>query len=335
MERYALGLAESFKNLGHAVVFHAHRADPAMAESLGIELRLAKVRRFPRKLQDFRFFRKVEQARRQADGWQIALTRVRVNDLVICGGTHRGYLSRARKLAGPFDWLQIWMEQEGYRYARAVISHSNLCTGELTRLYGVPAGKIVTLFPPVDASFMPPADDLARAEGRRKLGFPDGKVVFLFPSMGHRRKGLDRIYRALSSLSDNLILAVAGKPPGGLNRPWIQYLGYVQDMTEAYRAADFTILGSSYEPFGLVGPESVLCGTRLVFEENIGCLAAIKPEAVFTFSARDLETIRQAASRAIAMARQNRHRLSRPAEALVYNPSGVEHARALSDVLAA
>ena len=259
----------------------------------------------------------------------IALSRVRVRDAVICGGTHRGYLTRARKLAGMCDWLQIWMETEAYRSARMVISHSNLCTEELIRHYRVSAEKIVTLFPPVDARFSPARDAEQRAESRRQLGLPLDKVIFLFPSMGHSRKGLTPICEALQGFSEKLVLAVAGKPTGRASSPFLHYLGYVEDMAPAYRAADFTILGSNYEPFGLIGPESILCGTRLVFEENIGCLAAIKPEFVFTFSVWDRESIRQAAARALALAAEGRHHITRPADALRYNPSATDHAQAL------
>ena len=46
-------------------------------------------------------------------------------------------------------------------------------------------------------------------------------------------------------------------------------LGFCTDMPELYRAADFTIMASLYEPFGLVGVESVLCGTRVVLSDNM------------------------------------------------------------------
>ena len=36
-------------------------------------------------------------------------------------------------------------------------------------------------------------------------------------------------------------------------------------MSELYNAVDFTILASYYEAFGLVGVESILCGTKIIF----------------------------------------------------------------------
>ena len=68
-----MSLAGTLVQLGHRVVFHAHKTDAALAEALGVELRISHVSRFPRKLQDFRFFRQVDRAGTQAEGLQIAL----------------------------------------------------------------------------------------------------------------------------------------------------------------------------------------------------------------------------------------------------------------------
>jgi glycosyltransferase involved in cell wall biosynthesis len=329
MERHAATLAGSLVELGHRVVFYACRADPALAATLGVELKVLPVKRFPRKLQSFRFFRQVDRVRKLSEGSQITLTRVRVRDGVICGGTHLGYLKRARKLAGPYDWLQTWMETQAYAEARVVISHSDLCTDELVRWYKLPPAKIATLYPPVDDRFTPPLDEDQRTTYRRRLGLPLDKIVLLFPSMGHSRKGLQPVCEALKSLAEEVVLAVAGKSIGSAKWPFVQYLGYVEDMVQAYRAADFTILGSNYEPFGLVGPESILCGTRLIFEQNIGCLSAIKPEFVSTFSVWDPKSIRRAVADAVGLVRQGPHHIANPHAALRYDPSAAKHAEDL------
>jgi glycosyltransferase involved in cell wall biosynthesis len=106
-------------------------------------------------------------------------------------------------------------------------------------------------------------------------------------------------------------------------------LGFIEDMVAAYRAADFTTLGSYYESFGLVGPESILCGTRLVFEKDIGCLPVIKPEFVFPFSVWDLESMKQAFADAIKLGRARQHHIDQPGQVLRYDPSAAAHARAV------
>lgn len=333
MERYALVLASSLRDLGCRVVIHAFRADASLASAMGLERQPAPVARFPRKLQGWRFFRYVQKLSPQLQGRQIALTRVPVRDAVICGGTHRGYLRRARKLAGPFDWLQFWLEQRAYDSARLVVSHSVLCTDELAQYYHLPAAKTPTLYPPVDERFHPARNESAREKTRQDLGLPADKVVLLFPSLGHRRKGLTPFCQAIAGLDAPFVLAVAGKPPARQRFPFVRYLGYVEDMAKAYQAADFTVLASYYEPFGLVGPESLLCGTPLLFEKDIGCLAAVQPEYAITFSVWDPESMRAAVGRALGLVREGKHRVLQPAQALRYNPSPRYHAEALLETL--
>jgi glycosyltransferase involved in cell wall biosynthesis len=294
-----------------------------------MEVKKIPVAQFPRKLIDYRFFRKVESLRQNLNGIQITLSRVRAHDLLISGGNHRGYLSRARKLTGPFDLLQIWMENQCYRFAKKIVAHSDLLATDLSRLYQVAPEKIVTLYPPIEATFTPACTPEQRNELRRKFQFPNDKIVFLFPSKGHSRKGLKPISRALEQFSGRAILAVAGKPPSGAQPAFIRYLGYVDDIVSAYRAADFTILGSYFEPFGLVGPESLLCGTRLVFEKDIGCLSAVNPEFVLTFSVWNPESIRSAIASAIDLARKSEHRIPDTSRTLKYDPSPLVHAEAL------
>src|SRR5207248_9663075 len=59
-ERYALLLASTFKAMGHPVIFHATFIEDALARARGIEVRKVSVARFPRKLIDYRFFRKLD-----------------------------------------------------------------------------------------------------------------------------------------------------------------------------------------------------------------------------------------------------------------------------------
>ena len=269
-QRYCIIIAAAFKNLGYDVVVDARASDPRLAKSLGVKVNIVKVPRFLGRLRALIFFFAIEKLRTRVSGKQVALSRVCASDLVMCGGTHRGYLQHTNKFPGVSGWLQIWLENRAYSSCRTVISHSDLCTLELTKLYGVPEKKIVTLYPPVewsdDSEKMPSGSDC-----RQKFGLPKDKFVFLFPSMDHKRKGLAPICKAIAGHFENVILAVAGRPARKHKWPFVHNLGYVDDMTEAYRAADFTILGSYYEPFGMVGPESVMCGTRVVLEENMGC----------------------------------------------------------------
>lgn len=330
-ERYGIALVNALARLGCEVTVHAVRGDPELARQTGAQLNLLSCPAWPRKLQPYWFFRRVEKLRRNLGGIHLALSRVQVKDVLISGGTHLAYLERGRKWAGPFDRLQVWLERQAYQAPAHIVAHSDLIASELAMKYGVPGHRLTTLYAPVDDRFRRPVGEDARAEIRRKLGWPVGKVVFLFPSSGHSRKGLEPITEALAGVADDVILAVAGRPTG-TRFPFVRSLGYVEDMAAAYRAADFTILGSYYEPFGLVGPESVLCGTRLVFEREIGCLSAIHPEYVHSFSVWDPASIRQAVTTALAQARRGEHRVADPEKALRYDPSAEKHAHAVLEL---
>jgi hypothetical protein len=60
------------------------------------------------------------------------------------------------------------------------------------------------------------------------------------------------IEAALRDLDLPVVVAVAGRPPERTSQR-LRYIGYVNAIEDGYRAADYTILASSYEPFGLVG----------------------------------------------------------------------------------
>ena len=101
-------------------------------------------------------------------------------------------------------------------------------------------------------------------------------------------------------------------------------LGFCTNMPELYRAADFTVMASLYEPFGLVGVESVLCGTRVVLSDNMACTEVMNDEAGFFFSRSRPETLAQAVAQAAALKQQGRHKIADPMQALTYNPT-LEH----------
>ena len=109
------------------------------------------------------------------------------------------------------------------------------------------------------------------------------------------------IEAALRGTELPVVVAVAGRPAQSADSR-IRYVGYVKDIEDCYRAADFTILASSYEPFGLVGIESVMCGTPVILSDNIGCCDAIAEHAKLLFPAGDVDGLRATLDRAVCAA---------------------------------
>ena len=332
VERYSREFAGELVHRGRRVEFHARRIDPRIAAPAGLAVSPVKCASFPRKLRDFYYHRAIRRLGPSLEGIQFAMTRVPVRTGEICGGTHRGYLARARKFTGLFDRLQIWMELQSYHFTRRMISHSHLCAKELRELYGLPAEKVITIHPPADVKRfrVPSAEE--RSETRKRLGLPSDRTVFAFPSSGHKRKGLYPLIDAMKPFANRVVLAVTGKHPGRVP-DFVQHLGYVDDIADVYKAADFTAMASYYEPFGQVGVESILCGTRLVFEENMGCLEVIRGDAALRFNVWKPETTRRSIAEALALAAASRHRIDRPLECLTYDPSVEHHVTRVMEVL--
>jgi glycosyltransferase involved in cell wall biosynthesis len=233
-------------------------------------------------------------------GWPtIAISRVPGDaDVAIVGGTHAAHLRDIGKTRpGWFDRLTIAREQSLYAGAHVVIAHSKRVRQEILRHYSVPAEKVVTLCPPVDTQQFNLAARDERDAVRRRLGIQPGEFLLLFPSNNHALKGAELILAALDGYDPRVVLAVAGKAP--LAHPRARNLGYRSDMPALYAAADASILASRYEAFGLVGPESILCGTPVLLADTVGAVDVLSPTACLRFS-RTVPSLRAALDTALA-----------------------------------
>jgi glycosyltransferase involved in cell wall biosynthesis len=340
LERYAMDLVRGFAARGMTPAFFARRFDMSVPESCMVEAHRIKASLLPGKLRDYWFSWRLRRARRAAKvDVLIGCNRVDSSEIAICGGTHLGFLRATGRVQKRSDTWQIALERKQYEQASFVVAHSNLMRDELRELYGVAEAKIRVLYPPVDGARFKPVDSEQRAALRRKFGFADHEIVLLFPSSSHERKGLPLIEATLGGTTLPVVLAVAGRPPARTSER-VRYIGYVKEIEDGYRAADFTILASKYEPFGLVGVESAMCGTPVIFPSSIGCCDAIASHAKFVFAPDDLADLRATLERAIgprlasgATAPTLAAALAAPAdvarEAVLYDSSVASHVDAL------
>jgi glycosyltransferase involved in cell wall biosynthesis len=205
------------------------------------------------------------------------------SNLAISGGTHRYHLSRMnRRFYGPFHWMKIQHEQKCYSLTKKVIAHSALIAEEIAEGYQIPRERIRTIYPPVDSEKFSLNAREKRQYYRHKWGVTDGQFVLVFPSGDHQRKGADLILKALELADPRVRLAVAGRK--SIDHERVINLGFQSDMPGVYAAADAAILASGYEPFGLVGPEAILCGTPVLLAETIGATEVLSAPACFKFS---------------------------------------------------
>lgn len=185
---------------------------------------------------------------------------------------------------------------------------------ELIEFYNLDSNKITVIYPPVNTENFKIVDEVTRKKVREKFGFSENEIIYLFPSTGHSRKGFDILKPYFENSDLPIKLVVAGTPVKESKR--IKSLGFCKNMPELYQAADFTIMASKYEPFGLVGIESILCGTPVVFSDNMGCSEVFNDQCGFLFN----RNIQQSLNDAIIKSVNNRFRVNEPFSVLKYNP---------------
>lgn len=330
-ERYAMTLVHGLHARGVRPTFIARSFDRSLAEYGWVEPIRLGVTGVPGKLRDLFFDWRIGRLKRRlgsALGPLIACNTTRWADIAVCGGTHPGYLAAMGKSPGRSDRWKIALERAHMESSRVVVAHSALMRDEIVRHYGIAPEKIVLLYPPTDTERFSVVDDARRRSLRDELGLPHDRAVFLLASTGHRRKGLDRLAAFFGATQLPATLVVAGRPTGS-DMPNVRYLGYRTDMENVYRAVDFTVMASAYEPFGLVAIESVLCGTPVLLAEGIGSAEVVRAPALISFTLADADSLQRAVADAVLRWRSGRHRLAEPTAHLAYDPLVSTHVDAL------
>ena len=331
LERYALDLVRGLNAAGFTgerkPAFFARKIDTSQPESAMVAAHRINVSMLPSKLRDTYFNWALKRARKKAQvDVLIGCNRVESSEIAICGGTHMGFLAATGRHERPSDTRQIKIERLQYRQAVVIVAHSEMMRDELRTLYAVHDSKIRVLHPPVDRTRFSPVSAEKRAELRKQFGFADNEIILLFPSSSHERKGLPLIEAALRDSGLPVVIAVAGRPPAQTSDT-VRYIGYAKSIEDAYCAADFTILASTYEPFGLVGIESVMCGTPVIFPTSIGCVSAIADNAKFTFQPGNADDLRRAVQRAL-----DAKPVGVSAESILYDTSIAAHVSVLLEL---
>lgn len=334
IERYALTVVRGLHTLGVKPVVIAKAFDAALPEYGWVEPLRVNVAWLPGKLRDLAFDRRIRSLKRKHRLFPlIACNQSGAADIAICGSTHPGFLEAMAQRQRLSDGWKISLEHAHLINAAVIVAHSQRMADEVQRFHGIAADKIRLLYPPVDGERFSTVDDAERARLRSELGLREDRVSFLLASTGHKRKGLDLLVEFFRATSLPVELVVAGRPlPAEAQAPNIRSLGYRRDIENVYRAVDFTVMASRYEPFGLVGVESVLCGTPVLCAQGVGCAEVLKPPAHLPFSldvTSGAGSFAAAVEQAVASQRAGTHRVADPRASLGYDPSVEVHVRAL------
>jgi glycosyltransferase involved in cell wall biosynthesis len=329
IERYALTLVRGLHERGLRPVFIAKSFDPSLPEVAWVDPIRVRLTGLPAKLRDLAFDWRIRRIKRRLGLFPlIACNQTGAADLAICGSTHPGYLAAMGLHAGLADRWKIALEHAHLSNAQCVVAHSRRMADEAQHYHGVPAGKVHLLYPPVDDRRFCTVGSAERQRLREGLVLPQDRAVFLLVSTGHKRKGLELLLDFFRSTTLPVSLAVAGRPIDA-TAPNIHYLGYRADIESVYRAVDFTVVASLYEPFGLVGVESVLCGTPVLLAAGVGCAEVILPPAQLPFDGHGEGGLGAAVDEALGRWKAGTARLLSPLRCLTYDPSVAAHVDAL------
>jgi len=145
------------------------------------------------------------------------------------------------------------------------------CRTSAEKVGVVPCGVNLDLFRPMDKSV-----------ARQRLGFDPDESILLYVGRFDPIKGIDRLFEAmayLKHLKRTRLVIVGGDNPGtpeyqnlrqlsakfGIQKS-VHFVGRVEQgqLPPYYSAADALVVPSYYESFGLVGLESLACGTPVV-----------------------------------------------------------------------
>ena len=335
IERYLLTLVRGLHERGVRPTVVVKALDRALEEAAWVDAITVSMFGVPGKLRDLWFDRRL-RALKARHGWfpLIALNQTAAADIAICGSNHPAHLAAMGLAPRRSDRWKTELERAHLQRSRIVVAHSQLLAPQAIEHHGIAAGKIHVLYPPVDTARFAPVSAQRRAELRARFELPSDRAVFLLASTGHARKGLDLAVTALGKGDRPALLVVAGRPPD-LQAPNLRYLGYRSDIEDVYRAVDATLVVSRYEPFGLVGIESVCCGTPvIVASQGVGCAEVIRGDGALAFDPAQPGSLDGAIDAALQRWREGRLRLAEPRAALAYDPAVGPHLDGLADCIA-
>lgn len=298
MERYTLDIIRGIVSAGHEVTVFTRKIDTSLYEASLVKTVKINTSFLPKRFRDFYVSNLLPALRKKYPvDVMLGCCRSRHVDIVICGGTHPGFLKTTRKKKSIFDRFVLPFEKASYQEARYVVAHSWLVEEEIRTYYHIPDPRLFLIPPPVDLSiFKPEGAKTQRACGIRLSFFPQlkDKTTFLFVSSSHARKGFKLLEQYFENTDLPIALAVAGRPIGRKDYKNICYVGYEKNMAALYAQTDFSILASVYEPFGLVPIESLCMGVPVAISENLGCKDYISKDVKEEFNPFSLDSLDKA-----------------------------------------
>lgn len=150
---------------------------------------------------------------------------------------------------------------------------------------GVDPKRVQIVYLGIDPTIFRPADSSERLAIRSRLGWsPQRPTAVFIGALGDRRKGLDTLFEAWSTLcrdpawdADLVVVGRGAEAPlwaeraasaGLVDR--IRFAGFVRDLADLLRASDGHVLPSRYEGYSMVTQEALACGIPALITSSAG-----------------------------------------------------------------
>lgn len=193
-----------------------------------------------------------------------------------------------------------WGEKKSFQQAKHIVCCGFGVKRELVNI-GIPEAKVEVIFNGAD-----PAEFTPEPLPRGPLGLPEGVVMGVFAGdIRSSRKNLESVLKALVNVPD-CHLAVVGASeespyPAQVQQMGIgdrvHFLGFRRDVASVFRASDFFVFPSRYEPFGMVALEAAFCGLPLILPECVGAVEAVRDATIVIDTPENIPAITDAMNR--------------------------------------
>jgi glycosyltransferase involved in cell wall biosynthesis len=267
-----------FVSQGHDVHLIVSKIDPSVKIDSSITIHQIDLKRVPKPIRMW-FFNSGLKKIMATNSFDLSLSLGRTShqDLVLCPGTHLGYMDAlGLKFKGPIDRMNIYLDKLAYRDSKLILAASEKIKDELLHFAHVPEEKIRILYPPTNIQKFNRSGSMDKPKWRKKYGFSDSKKSILFVTTGNHLKGYAFLLEVMNLLQDAPIeLIIAGVKPMKSHLENVKYIGYINDVNELMWAADVLVHPAKYEAYAQVVSEALLCGLPVIVSDCVGAKSVV------------------------------------------------------------
>ena len=267
-----------FVEQGHKVNLIVSKIDPSVRIPDSVKIYQIDIKRIPKPVRIWFFNRGLKKLMSQEEfDLSLSLGRTSHQDLVLCPGTHLGYMKALdMNIKGPLDKMNVYLDKLAYRDSKLILAASEKIREELEQFAKVDSRKIKVLYPPTNTAKFNQSGIGRKAELRTKYGFSKSKKSLLFITTGNHLKGYGFLLEVMEKLLEEPIeLVIAGVKPMKTNLDNVRYLGYSEQVNELMWAADALVHPAKYEAFAQVVSESLLCGLPVIISNRVGAQSIV------------------------------------------------------------